>query len=588
MKCLQPSNRMAVVLCLASLIIWPRGASGAQSWLNDLSAIQPGEWTRAHAAHLLERAGFGGTPVEVDRLAAMTPEQAVAVLVDYERIPNDHVKPFEESDLPMNDLRRDALQSAMQAKAMPASAARRDDERNRAEMQAVLAAMRAANDMEMRRLTLWWGERMMLTHRPLEERMTLFWHDHFATSNQKVRDYRKMLDQHEMMRRQAIGNFGTLVRGIYRDPAMLIYLDNRVNRRNSPNENFARELLELFTMGPGNYSEDDIKQAARAFTGWTVVDSFARFVPRQHDAGEKIFLGQSVDDAEDVVDAILRNEATAQFIASKIYCEFVREDVDENVSRELARILRDGNYELKPLLRTIFLSRDFYAPETLASRVKSPVDLVISTYRKLGLSQLPTVPDFGDLTRDMGQHLFHPPNVAGWPSGLQWIDPASILLRGNFARSTLFPDQRAAQRFERIQLAARQMPMNEPQANREGARLTEIQADDPRSQMTIEQAVRQGRLKAAALVKPIPAVLARVETQALIGDARTPMQIVDRLCQRFLSTPLEPSQRQELADFYQRQLQPQPGRRARELSGSDAALRQLLHLILSLPEYQLS
>ena len=398
--------------------------SGPASWTNDLGPISVADWDHPKAAHLIERAGFGGTPEEIERLAAMTPDEAVDWLVNYARIEDD-LATFDASPIwdpamdPFPTSRAEAVRiarergEAMGAKLLPAGESRR--------LQPVVNKFfygLRANAIETQRLALWWGGRMLRSRRPLEEKLTLFWHGHFATANGKVRDTRMMLRQNEMLRDNASGNFRDLLVGILKDPAMLVYLDNGENVKGHPNENFGRELLELFTMGVGNYTEQDIREAARAFTGWTNDVLEFTFNTEQHDFGDKTFLGQTGGfDGGDIIDIILQHKPTAEFVAGKLYRFLVREDLDDEVGAELGATLRDGGYELKPLLKRILLSRDFYSPASYATQIKSPVHLIVSTYRKLGLRELPTIPDFDRLTSGLGQRLFNPPNVAGWAGG---------------------------------------------------------------------------------------------------------------------------------------------------------------------------
>jgi uncharacterized protein (DUF1800 family) len=224
---------------------------------------------------------------------------------------------------------------------------------------------------------------------------------------------------------------------------MLVYLDNGENVKAHPNENFGRELLELFTMGVGHYSEHDVREAARAFTGWTNDVLMFKFDAAQHDGGEKAFLGRTGPlDGEDVVDTILKQPVTGEFVAGKLYRFFVRDDITSNVRTELGRAFRESGYQIKPLLTRIFLSHDFYAPPSYATQIKSPVHLVVSTYRKMGLREIPTIPDFGRMTGALGQSLFDPPNVAGWAGGRTWITPSTLLQRGNLSRREEFPSTR--------------------------------------------------------------------------------------------------------------------------------------------------
>ena len=239
------------------------------SWTNDLSPIAASDWSPDRAAHLLERAGFGGTPEDIQRFAALTPRQAVDRLVDYQALDNSSAKPFEESGVkdpgmdPFPPSRAEAVRigrergEALGVKILPAGSQRR--------LQPVADKFfygLRSDTFETQRLGVWWANRMLTTNRPLEEKLTLFWHGHFATGNIKVRDYRMMLKQNQMLRARASGNLRDLLTGILQDPAMLVYLDNGENIKAHPNENFGRELLELFTMGVGHYAEHDMRPAA--------------------------------------------------------------------------------------------------------------------------------------------------------------------------------------------------------------------------------------------------------------------------------------------------------------------------------------
>src|SRR6185436_16410764 len=421
---------------------------GPAAWTNDFSPITPADWTYSRAAHLMERSGFGATPEEIERLAALTPKQVVDWLVDYESIDNSDLKPFDESGIwdpgmdPFPPSRAEAVRIAREkgvglgVKVAPEGTQRR--------LQGVVDKFfygLYANGIETQRLGLWWANRMIATKRPLEEKLTLFWHGHFATAENKVRDYRMMLQQNLMLRKNASGSFRDLLVGILKDPAMLVYLDNGENIKSHPNENFGRELLELFSMGVGNYSEKDVREAARAFTGWTNNVLEFKFDTEQHDAGQKIFLGQSGPfNGEDIIDIILKQPVTAEFVSAKLYKFFVRDEVSASVRTGLGQTFRSSGYQVKPLLKQLFLSKDFYSEPATATQIKGPVQLVVSTYKKLGLREVPTIPDFGRMTAGLGQALFDPPNVAGWAGGRTWITPSTFLQRGNLLRGVIFPD----------------------------------------------------------------------------------------------------------------------------------------------------
>ena len=577
------------------------GQAGEGAWADDLSPITAADWDQHKAAHLLERAGFGGTPDDVARLAAMTPEAAVASLVDYHLV-RDTLSPFDASPIwdpamdPFPNSRAEAVRRAretgesMGVKILPEGESRR--------LQPVVNKFfygLRSNAVETQRLALWWGQRMLLTTRPLEEKLTLFWHGHFATGNTKVRDTRMMLRQNEMLRAGASGSFRDLLLGILTDPAMLVYLDNRENIKDHPNENFGRELLELFTMGVGNYSELDIREASRAFTGWTNDVLEFQFEATQHDYGPKTFLGQTgLYDGTDIIDLVLDQDPTAEFIAGKLYRYFVRQDLSDSTQAELGATLRDANYELSPLLARIFLSRDFYSAPSFATQIKSPVHLIVSTYRKLGLREMPTIPDFNRLTASLGQTLFNPPNVAGWAGGRTWITPGSLLQRGNLFRTVLFADADSFRAPDRVvpgiyaSVARRlEQGMNITAATQEGDAESNMLADRDEDYNT-RYGGYMGYIMAFEKLKPVPRRTPDLDLVSLVNDARADdvEAIVDHFIARFLRVPLDEADRGVLVEFLRDEL----GTDRLETPGaqSESALRGLLYLVLSTPEYQLA
>ncbi len=277
----------------------------------------------------------------------------------------------------------------------------------------------------------WWYQEMLTTPTPLTEHMTLFWHNHFVSSQQKVKSAQLMFQQNALLRRYALGNFGALLHAVAKDPAMILYLDNATNRRGQPNENFAREVMELFTLGVGNYSEQDIKEAARAFTGWSLDRSTGEFhfYPRLHDPDSKTVLGQSGDfDGDAVLDILLAQPQTAVLITTKLWREFVSPTPDAKEVKRLAKIFRDSHYEMQPLLRAMFTADEFYAKENRATLVKSPVELLVGTLRQFDIDGLdPRLLVFSG--RQLNQDLFSPPNVKGWPGGEDWINSTTLLAR---------------------------------------------------------------------------------------------------------------------------------------------------------------
>ena len=570
-------------------------AESPASWTGDLSPIAPSDWTYDRAAHLIDRAGFGATPEEIEQLARLTPQQAVDRLVDYEAIDNSAARPFEESGVwdrgmdPFPASRADAVRQARErgealgVRALPEGSPRR--------LQPVVDKFfygLRANSIETQRLGVWWANRMLTTSRPLEEKLTLFWHGHFATGDAKVRDYRMMLAQNQMLRANASGRLRDLLVGILKDPAMLVYLDNGENVKSHPNENFGRELLELFTMGVGNYSERDVREAARAFTGWTNDVLAFKFDREQHDFGEKTFLGKTGPlDGEDVIDTILAQPVTAEFVSGKIYRNFVRDEVPPAVRAELGRSFRASGYQIKPLLKRIFLSKDFYSPASTATQIKSPVVLVVSTYKKMGLRELPTIPDFGRLTAGLGQALFDPPNVAGWAGGRTWITPATLLQRGNLFRDVLFADPKTFRAPDRLMPATYARVgeniakgMNITEATKEGTGDAESNAQLERDEdYNTRYASYRGYVAAYERTKPIPRKVADLSLTAMMAAAHadTADAIVDQLARRFLSVPLPAKDRAAFVEFM----------RGKAMT-SEPALRELLYLVLSTPEYQVN
>jgi uncharacterized protein (DUF1800 family) len=372
---------------------------------------------------------------------------------------------------------------------------------------------------------------------------------------------------------------------------MLVYLDNGENIKSHPNENFGRELLELFTMGVGHYSERDVREAARAFTGWTNDALEFRFDAAQHDGGDKTFLGRTGPlNGEDIIDLILAQSVTGEFVARKLYRFFVREDVPAAVVADLGRTFRDSGYQLKPLLKRIFLSRDFYSPPAVATQIKTPVHLVVSTYKKLGLEEVPTIPDFGRMTSGLGQSLFNPPNVAGWAGGRTWITPSTLLQRGNLLRDVLFPNVTGFRPPDRAMSAtdarvgqrlAQGMDITEAtKENEDAGRMAESNMMVDRDEdYNTRYAGYKGYLLAFERTKLIPRRTAPIDLSALVRTARadTPDKVVDHFLRRFVSTSVPPDDRRVLVEFLAK----------KGPAFSEDTLRELLYLIWSMPAYQL-
>src|SRR5215831_1313656 len=279
----------------------------------------------------------------------------------------------------------------------------------------------------------WWLYQMLQTQRPLQEKLTLFWHGHFAVANYKVGNPLLMHQHIELLRSGAFGRFDELLQGVSRDPAMLLWLDGATNRKAAPNENYGRELLELYTLGIGNYSEDDVKAAARAFTGWNLrggTDFY--FDENQHDAGDKTFLGQSANlDGTDVLKIVVNHPATARRIVGKLFGFFAYPNPEPDVLGPLVETYTSSGHDVRKVTEAILRSDAFVSDRSRFEHVKSPVEYVVGSVRLLDATvrERELIP----ILRLLGQEILNPPNVAGWPGGVSWINPSTLLTRWNFA-----------------------------------------------------------------------------------------------------------------------------------------------------------
>ncbi|MCC6628437.1 MAG: DUF1800 domain-containing protein [Chloroflexi bacterium] len=337
---------------------------------------------RRRTAHLLRRAGFGATAAELDDWSRLSHDDAV-----------------------------DRLISVVDDSALAERA---------------FAQGYDLTTMDGYRAV--WLYRMRHTGQPLQEKMALFWHGHFATSSAKVNRPGFVFDQYRLFGRQGLGAFGDLARAVARDPAMMLFLDLQQSRVGKPNENFARELMELFTTGIGPYTEQDVAEAARAFTGWTVLDGVATFVPRRHDPRPKTVLGitgRLVGD--DVISILLDRPETATFLARKLVRFFVTDAPDEAFVTQLAATLRASGYDLATALAALLRSPEFLAETSFHALIKSPVELLIGTLKAFDIAQV--LPEHARLLRAMGQDLFAPPTVKGWDGGLAWLSTSTLLQR---------------------------------------------------------------------------------------------------------------------------------------------------------------
>jgi uncharacterized protein (DUF1800 family) len=387
-----------------------------------LKALSSDQWNYATAAHLMNRAGFGGPPVEIARLATLDPDQAVDFLLDYEKIPDPTPNPDWAQPNP-EEIRqyRESIQNA----ATPE------------EKKKLQQAEQRTIQIRMQELRGWWLQRMALGPRPLQEKLVLFWHGHFATSFEKVRNPYYMWRQNELFRRLATGNWQELLTAAGQDPAMLVWLDQAQSKKDHPNENFAREVMELFALGEGHYTEHDITEAARALTGWSLDPRTQKYIfrPRFHDDGVKTILGRTGNfDGENFIQIIVTQPQAAKFITAKLWNYFAGQEPSPELNEALAAVLRAHGNNFKPFLRVMFRSEEFYAPDIVRNQVKSPVQWLAGSVRVLECDLPPTLISYGML-RQLGQDLFAPPNVKGWDGGITWITTNTLLSRYNDAQA---------------------------------------------------------------------------------------------------------------------------------------------------------
>jgi uncharacterized protein (DUF1800 family) len=490
-----------------------------------LKALPGSKWRFTTAAHLLNRAGFGGSPAEIEKLLALGPEAAVAHFVDYEK----NSDPTPDPDWAKPDPERTK-------KFMEARQSGEEERRKR------LREIQRADRQHALELRGWWLERMAKGPRPLQEKMVLFWHGHFATSVEKVREAYLMWRQNELFRRLATGNWLDMLIEVAQDPAMLLWLDQAQSRKEHPNENFAREVMELFTLGEGHYTEKDITEGARALTGWSYDRLGQKFInrPFQHDSGEKVIFGKRGNfDGEDFLEMIAAQPQAARFITAKLWSFFTGQMPSEETQTALADIFRNSNNTFKPVLRAMFLSEEFYSPSIIRNQIKSPVQWLVGSVRMLERELPPPMVCFG-LTRNLGQDLFAPPNVKGWDGGLSWITTNNLLARYNEAATLVQGDMSAASGL--------------------------MLAKNPGINMAVERRLRN-----------IPVGSVDV-TKLFSEEERTNKEsLIPALERRLLQDKLKPKQEKVLRDFLDSK---------KELNND--AILNAIRLVMSTPEYQLT
>src|SRR5712692_3855534 len=406
----RPVSRRAV---LATGAAGATAAALAALWKgNDLSQIldRVRDYTHAYpaalstprvrAAHLLRRAGFGATSAELDHYAAMTSTMMTQSVLNYQQTSNAAL----EAQLPTLDLTSDKGPNA--------------------------GAVQA-----------WWLQRMVQTARPLEEKMTLFWHG-LLTSGLDKAGPAQLYAQNQLYRKMALANFDDLLKAVSKDAAIMVYLDTENNRKGKPNENYARELMELFTTGIGHYTEDDVRESARAFTGWTLkgaqqqrYTTVSAFNPKYFDSGQKTFMGKTGNfTGDDIVEMLVPLRATAERLSTRLFSFFAYPNPEPEIVRHLADTFQQSHYNVGAVVREIFSMDAFYSAKAYRALVKSPAELAAQTLKVTG-SDAKGYGAAVTAMAPMGQVLFYPPNVAGWPGGASWINSSTLLNRLNFANA---------------------------------------------------------------------------------------------------------------------------------------------------------
>lgn len=457
-----------------------------------LALLPPDEWTPEAAAHLLNRAAFGGSPDQINALYAKGHREAVRSLIHSN----------EEEDLfPPPEFGPMLRKQQMKGQSMTP------------EQRAILikeANQQARENTDEARM--WWIQRMATTPFPAREKCVLFWHGHWATSLQKVKDPFLLLQQNQTLRANAFGPFDRFAKDMSKDPAMIRYLDLNTSSAGKPNENFAREVMELFTLGEGHYTEQDIQEAARAFTGYRINFKTGGYLhaKKQHDAGAKTVFGKTGPfDGDAVIDLIVKRPECAEFLSAKIWNFYAGENPSPHWNQILASEYRASNLQTGDFLERIFLSREFYSSKYRRRQIKGPVQWLVQTCKVLE-RPMPNPKMINSTLAQLGQVPFAPPNVKGWDGGRAWISSSTLLLRYNLA-GTL---------------------------------------------------VRGG---------PTPP-----DIEKILPSGTNPEKACELLSMRFFQSPMSPALRAKTVDFLKTN------------GNSPAVRRDLVHLLLSTPEFQLT
>ncbi len=540
-----------------------------------MATLNASDWDRNKAGILLHRAGFGGTPQEVDSLAALSPAEAAdSLLGPAKLLPPDPPSFLEES-------RMEEALKAERAKMNSLSGAAKE-EANRGIGQYV----RATQGRQMTELRGWWLNQMAQPTRAAREKLTLFLHGHFATSFEKVRSPHLLYQQNSLFREKGYGMWSDLVLGVAQDPAMLIYLDGAKSRAEAPNENFARELFELFTLGEGNYTEKDIQESARAFTGWGIgavkgnkaglqrgAQPSFKNMPKWHDAGAKTIFGETGNfDGADVIRLALAQAAAPRWIAQKLWRFYAGWPAPEPLLQELVREWQSLKGEIRPFLIAMWTNPNFYDPVRAADRVKSPTEWLVGLCRQIG-RPLPAPALSAHILNQLGQNLFEPPNVKGWDGGIAWINTASISRRYEYG-SWLVDGTQGLQKLSGLNMAKMAaesglLKMSLPEISPEGM----VTSHGAKDMDPAEKRASLEKMKEAMALPPAP-----VAGIATSEERQSPEKLLATLSSRFLSGETIP---EDLRARFQQAA-------GEKIPFTDAAVRKMILAIVQSPLYQVT
>ena len=497
-----------------------------------LEPLSNSQWTEQTARHLIARAGFDAPPQFVQKLHAMGLDQAVNSLVQFQ----ERSRTVPQCAEPHSKERIEIFK-----KAKAASPEEREKMQKEVRRQMIL---------ELQEFQGWWLKQMVETTNPLQEKLALFWHGHFATSFDKVKAPHLLWTQNELFRNQGIGKFGDLLVAVSLDPAMLLYLDGNENRASHPNENFAREVMELFCLGEGHYSEKDVQEAARAFTGWKTrrLLGKAEFSKQDFDSGSKTILGKTTPfDAAQALQHIAAQPSCAEWICGKLWNYFASTPNPEAIA-SLSALFQKTEGDLKAVLLSLFKSEAFYSSKVLGQQIKSPIQWLIASIRLLE-RELPPPLVCVNLLTQLGQTPLRPPNVKGWDGGIAWVTTSNLLNRYNFAALLV-----------------------------EGVNIFKPQADKPMNEMTDDSALgRQSKLD--KISNRLAQNLSPVSIDALFTaeERKNPKFLLEALQKRFLFSPLKNKDQVTLDSYLSSQKELTP-----------TTILHTIRLLMSTTQYQLT